>query len=333
MPVKPISDLIAEARRILEHAWQQICRSAAAGPLPDALEDLNLLEAVRGSVRSRTKSYRYVLPTQLVAKIADPGVDARSLQASHGVEGAFDARSVAHNVIVPFDSANDNVLGGSPEPYVNNPLRVAAVTPDYAQAQKDRSGWSDLCRILEAVERTGDAGFTERVFRQVLVEIHRRLGEVRVSYPVPFRISLDRTMDLIARFLDEQSGGDRAQAVAAALFWMIGKRFGLYRRVVRAAINTADAASGLAADLECLSEDGEIVLAVEVKDKGLTWGRSQPSSRGPAQKRSRTSSSLPRRVLCRPTRRIFRVELRANSPAVRTSTYSISRRLPRSLLP
>jgi len=81
-------------------------------------------------------------------------------------------------------------------------------------------------------------------------------------------------MDLLDRYLAEKSGGDREQAVACALFQLIGSRFRLYDRVKRAATTAADTATGQVADLECLSGD-DIVLAVEVKDQQLTVGQLQ----------------------------------------------------------
>ena len=71
----------------------------------------------------------------------DPSRDAHSLQAGYDVADSFDARTIAHDVIVPFDRANQRVLGGSPEPYVNNPLRVPAVTAEYRSAQKHKDEW------------------------------------------------------------------------------------------------------------------------------------------------------------------------------------------------
>jgi hypothetical protein len=270
MAKKTSKDLITVCRTILDAVWNEVSARAAQGAVPDVLDDPSLLDAIKNAIRSKIKSYRYVLPTQLVAKLADPSLDCRCLQAKEEVTGAFDARSIADGVLVAFDAANHHVLGGSPEPYVNNPLRVPAVSPTYAKAQKNKQGWSELCRVLAACQKQDDSEFTKALFTQTLIEIHRRLAEVRVAYPVPLRVSLARTLRLVDEFLAEQSGGDRVQAVACALFLLIGRRFGLYAKVERAVINAADAATGLAADLECTTEEGAPVLAVEVKDKELT---------------------------------------------------------------
>lgn len=270
MSKKSSKELVTAARQLLESYWQSICQTAEVGDLKDVLEDVALRQMIRESVRSKTKTYRYVLPTQILAKAVDASVDVRSLQVHKGKEGAFDARSVAHEVVVPFDQQNHRVLGGSAEPYVSNPLRVPAVMRKHSDAQRNKVGWGYLCQVLDAVEKHADPTFTRLVLNQVLIEVYRQLGEVQVSYPVPLRVSVRNALWLIEHFLSAQSGGDRTQAVACALFELIGRKFGLYEKVNRGLVNAADAATGLVADLECVTAKGEVALAVEVKDKELT---------------------------------------------------------------
>ena len=133
-----------EAREILRVEWAKISALAEAKKLKDWLSNPKLLEAVNLSTNSPTKTYRYVLPTQVLSKLADSSLDSRCLQASRGGYGAFDARTVAHEVIVPFDQQNENVLGGSQEPYVSNPLRVSEVSAINRGAQKNKLGWDQL---------------------------------------------------------------------------------------------------------------------------------------------------------------------------------------------
>ena len=262
--------LTEKAARILGAEWADVQALAEAKKLRDWLNDPILVEAVKQSVNSSTKTYRYVLPTQVLSKLSDPSLDSRCLQKEGGGQGRFDARTIAHKVIVPFDQANENVLGGSQEPYVNNPLRVPEVSATYRRAQRDKAAWDQLCLVLDAVESTGNRTFTRSVFKQVLTEIYRRLSTVRVVYGVPGRVSLKKAIELINRFLAEHSGGDRLLALSSALFVVIGIRFGLYSEVKRGKITAADQSSGILADLECKRRDGRIALVVEVKDRQVT---------------------------------------------------------------
>jgi hypothetical protein len=263
------ADLVHRAQEILSISWKQVGKQGAAGALGDVLEG-DLLADVRAAVNSQTKSYRYVLPTQLIAKLAAPTLDCRCLQAARGGRGAFDARTIAHEVVVPFDQTNNNVLGGSPEPYVNNPLRVPEVSVRFAKQQKNKKDWDALCRVLAVVQEGEDADLAGRVLRQTLTEVYRRLAETHVVYPAPKRVSLDAALRILRRFLEPGSGGDRLLAVTAALFAVLGRRFGLYDEVRRSNITAADASTGLPADLECVANSGETILAVEAKDRELT---------------------------------------------------------------
>lgn len=175
------------------------------------------------------------MPTQLIAKLADP-----------------------------------SVFGGSPEPYVNNPLRVPEISERFTAQQKDKQGWRDLCYVLDAVEARRNRRFTRQVLMQVLAETCDLLQQVAMIYPVPKRISLDRCLLLMERFLAERSGGNRPLALGSALFASLGKRFRLFAEVRRRGINAPDSASGQVADLECLDRSGQIVVAVEIKDQELT---------------------------------------------------------------
>lgn len=268
---KPLALLIDEGTKILEKAWAEIEKIAhEKGALPVFLNDQPLCEAINRSINSQTKSYRYVLPTALMTKLADHSVDCHALQAGVGNEKAFDARSICKQVVVPFDHDHENVLGGSGDPYVNNPLRGPALSEQYISDKKDKPGWRDLCIVADAIEKAQSPDFTKTVFMQVMAEIYHRMAVTTVTYPVPRRTSLDQCLDLASQFLEESSGGDRLLALSSALFITIGRSFQLWSDVRRANINVADTASGAVADLECVNDDDQIVMAVEVKDRTVT---------------------------------------------------------------
>lgn len=231
--------------------------------LPQSLRD-----AIVRCINSTTKSYRYVLPTQLLAKLTDPSLDARAVQGGASSSGSFDARSFCHTHIVPFDRANHNVLGGSPEPYVNNPLRIPAINLDALSAQRNKNGFQDLITVLDFVEDQPDK--TAAILNYVLHAIQARMTDVHIVYPVPNRATAHDVSEIISSYLTARTGGRRLQAVAAALFDSIGTQFGVFDRVNTGHINRADSAAGDVADLDCVDESGNTVLAVEVKDRRLT---------------------------------------------------------------
>jgi hypothetical protein len=270
--MKKLDKTFAEqCREFLDAMWETVSTAIESGKLGDLLpqEHESLRELVRSCLTSATKSYHYVLPTQILCKCVDRRLDCRSLQASFGKPGAFDARTIAHDVIVPFDQSHHRVLGGSSEPYVNNPLRCPAVIKRYRAQQKNKEDWDKLCAALDAVQKAQSADFCEKVFKHILVEIYRLLSGVQVIYAAPNRVSLKQTIDLVRRFSAERSGGDRMEAVCTALFKAIASQFGLFDRIRREKVNVADAASGMGADIECWFK-GKLALLVEAKDRSLT---------------------------------------------------------------
>lgn len=260
-----------KCRDFLNKRWQHICKEteekSGSEPLGDEYAEIKSL--IADCLTSNIKTYHYVLPTQILSKCVNPGVDSHSIQTAYGEKGAFDARTIAHGAIVPFDKANYNVLGGSSEPYVNNPLRCPAITATYRNQQKNKADWDKLIKVLDFIEKKNDKKVTKIVFDQVLFEVHKLLADVRVLYPTPNRISLNQTIQIVSQFTADKSGGDRIEAVCAALFRAIGKQFDLFDVVKREKVNAADVSSGMVADIECWLK-GNMVLLIEVKDRSLT---------------------------------------------------------------
>lgn len=261
-----LGDMTDRATRILNERWGAI--EAAIGEVESLDDDGKLTQLISDCVNSATKSYRYVLPTQLLAKLEDPTRDCRAIQEGSKLPGSFDARSLCSRVIVPFDRRHHDVLGGSGDPYVNNPLRIPDITEATAQHQRNRADFEKLRQILDAVEASPDR--CEAVFDRVLIAIRHRLRTVHVQYPLPNRLSLDDAELSLDRLLEQRTGGRRLQAVSVALFDAVGEVFGLFQAVHAGRVNRADAAAGDVADLDCRDQAGRTVLSVEVKDRRLT---------------------------------------------------------------
>jgi hypothetical protein len=287
---KLLSNLIEKCQKILSEVWSSVTSRLAEDVTYNVIPQEELRQAIFGCINSKTKSYRYVLPTQIIAKISDPSLDSRCIQASRGGKGAFDARSVCDKVIVPFDRQNHNVLGGAPEPYVNNPLRVGEISSEFRANQKDKIGWDALILVLNEVEKRQNADFTKVVFEQVLLEIYRRLSVVQIIYPIPKRVSLEQTQEIISKYISVPSGGERVLTITSALMELIGDQFHLFAEVRRGNITAADKPSGLVADIECRDKEGNILLAVEVKDKELILNHIE--SKLPSMRSNRVSEIL-----------------------------------------
>jgi hypothetical protein len=258
----------AECKLALEVLWKRVSDS----PI-DAHFDPCIREAVADLLRApmgMSATYRFVLPTQLLAKYVAPSLDARSVQkGGDGDDSSFDARTLASHVIVPFNRLLGNPLGPAGDPYVNNPLRVPEVSAAYRVQQRDKQRWDELCRILGDVQRQNSQSVTENALSQVLIEIRRVVEETEVRYPTPQRISLETSNKLLSEFLAPRTGGRRLQAVAFALFRTLSRLWGLYDEVLSAPITAADSPGDRPADIDC-RRAGATALAVEIKDRTLT---------------------------------------------------------------
>jgi hypothetical protein len=260
------------AAKLLEEHWQAVATEAAANPDLQYVEDKSLRGFVHDSINHDSVAYRFCLPIQLLGKILNPAVDCLRLQKRKNDPSdttGWDARSLGRHVVAVFNQRQENILGDSKDPYVSNPMRIPTMLQDDG-SKRDIPHWNRLVDALTQIEQRGDPEFTTAVFRQVLLEMFRRQQSLKFSYPVPPRVSLELTLGICAEFLGEKTGGDRAQALAGALFDAIGIHFGIFAQVNRARINASDEATGQAADLECLDKTGKLVLAVEVKDRIVT---------------------------------------------------------------
>src|SRR5690349_18380445 len=79
------------------------------------------------------KTYKYILVNGLLAKATKVTINALSLQAGAPIDGAYDARSLCHDVLVPFErDFLENSLGGSNEPFLNKPARFTHLSESNA---------------------------------------------------------------------------------------------------------------------------------------------------------------------------------------------------------
>lgn len=257
---------VDEVRQYLDSTWREVVGETmpetAAAQAPENDPDIDRF------VDSDQVTLRYVVVTQLLGKIADHDRSLLCLQMADGEQGAWDARSFCSNVIVPWVFLNHNVLGTSPDPYVNNPARRPRLDVGL-NALRYREAWEQLADWFSVLDNCSPAEL-EDIFRRCLRSVARRLSRQEFVYPVPNRISLDSTIAILDEFLREPSGGLRPLAVTAAVMRILGDAFSLFSEVHAQGLNEADRAAGVPGDVICRERDGRIALAVEVKGENLT---------------------------------------------------------------
>ena len=230
-------------------------------------------EAIHELITCQVVSIRYALLTQLLGKVVVESRDALSIQRGEATNaeesGRWDARSFCSANVVPWVVESGQVLGTSPDPYVNNPLRRPRLDGEN-QPVRNRDLWDSLVGQLTHVQDSANPDFTMSKLRACLTSLALQYRELTTEFDVPQRISWERTSQLVADFLREPSGGERPQIVTAALMRTIGERFAIFDNVVRQGINEADAASATPGDVICYFQETQ-VLAVEVKDRTVEF--------------------------------------------------------------
>ncbi len=255
--ISPDSDL---ARGVLDELWLIVNQEEKS----ETNSDIDRL------IDSRFVSIRFCLPTQLLGKLTDPKLDCLCLQKGGGEnDSLWDPRSFANKVIVPWVAENQSVLGTSTDPYVSKPLRKASLEANPGNV-KGKEEWILLYDVLNDVESKNSQDYTRQKMLQTLRSIHKKYADLVFEYYVPERISIEQTEKLIVTFLSESSGGDRGLSVAAAIFETFGKYFNIYKEVKRHVINASDTSTRSIGDIECIGDDGDIKLAIEVKERNIT---------------------------------------------------------------
>ena len=266
----------AEPQSPLERL-REMWLAVLAAPNPSIDDDID------GLITSSVVSIRYALLTQLLGKLSDHSRDALSIQRGEAATaedaGRWDARSLCQTNVVPWVSETGQVLGTSPDPYVNNPLRRPRLDAGY-ESRRDRLLWDRLVAMLREVQERNDPDYTEIQLRYCLASLARQYNALVVSFDVPQRISLNATASIVLDYLAESSGGERPQIIVAALMRTIGQRFGIFDRVERQAINEADIAGGRPGDVVCYQGDELTCAAVDFDFKfarsgrvSMVWGR------------------------------------------------------------
>jgi len=211
-------------------------------------------------------TYKYILVTNILAKAVNSDIHYRAMQAKSDLEGAYNARSLGHKVIVEWEKENGERLGGSNEPFLNKPAR----DPEFSleNAARSKSAQERLYNLLERLQEKTESGEVapEDVLRQTLKEISK-LEPHTVDFESPSEVPFGKLAEKVREYLEETGGGERLSAVCAgvmrAYYFSAG---GDGWRIDAEHANSPDEFSGSAGDIEIFRDD-ELAQAIEIKDK------------------------------------------------------------------
>lgn len=215
-------------------------------------------------------TYRYILLTAVLSKSVSNNVNPLALQASSNLDGAYDARSVCHSVIVPFERDYlKNALGGSNEPFLNKPARFKELSLNNAVRRgNDKRILELLCSFLPKIENTDQA------FHSLVDAVYYilRLSETKNTLPLTTDVKASKCSEIInfIKVLTAKSHeGESCVLAAGTLISCLGNLF-IKDCVVKVhPVNQAGTSSNEVNDIDVYKSD-KIIWTFEIKDKKFT---------------------------------------------------------------
>jgi hypothetical protein len=219
------------------------------------------LERTQRMAECPSKTYVAALGTALLAKAADPSVDALSIKAKAG-PNAYSMRGVVKTLVEKAPLYGYHLGATGPEPLNNQPWYAGERVDGLANVRRDALPYHrDMVRYLRELNQMGaDAALAAlaaflRLRIQFAAEERQRAGRLSVARGG----GLADVIDVLRRFLEEDpEDGRRGQALVAALLDLI------YPEVTLASINDP---TGL--DV-AVRRDRRTVIGAEVKQKPVT---------------------------------------------------------------
>lgn len=225
-------------------------------------------QEIKSVLEGSHKTYKYVLVTALLAKATNGDIDPLSLQAKDNSEGAYDARSLCHHVIVPFERKYlPNSLGGSNEPFLNKPARYPRLaTTNAVRKGNDMETLKSLISILSKIRSSSVA---KKYLSSAIYNMQAIARNVEEKYELPY-IDMDDLsgpqiiLDYVYQITESKFEGEICPLVVATIEHFY---YGGSKKVVPHKVNESGASSKEVGDIDIFDNNGNIVSSIEVKDK------------------------------------------------------------------
>lgn len=229
-----------------------------------------VLKSISEIIDGSHKTYKYILLTGLLAKATNGKVNALSLQAGAPLKGAYDARSLCHKVLVPFErNFLQNVLGGSNEPFLNKPARFTHLSDTNAVRKgEDRETLDRLIHVFKCVKTASDAEQYLSCSLKLLIARINKISKVQDT-SVAFNPTLLDVYEFILKFIERSFEGETCAIVIGTLEKIYYSGLKGNFRVVPHKVNQSGASSKGVGDID-IFENGSFCYSIEVKDKAFT---------------------------------------------------------------
>lgn len=253
------SELVELAEKCLKSAYEYVLKDKR----PMNCDDSDLIDLV---LSNRYKTYKYILITALLAKSTDERINPLCLQKHADCQGmAYDARSLCHRVIVPFEMAYlDNGLGGAHEPFLSKPARVPMLSEqNHARGEKGKKILHSLCMELPKIVTSQEAYGCLCYALYKILEANRFKPKKHVFKLDPCKNSLINIMNFVKTASSQSFGGETLVLLCSALLYM---QYGKKVEIKTGQVNRSDIYSKQMSDID-IYKDFDCVSCTECKDR------------------------------------------------------------------
>jgi hypothetical protein len=244
---------IADAEKVLLSAFRTRCTKQ------DAIS-LKIKEVIQGT----HKTYKYIL-----AKATNENINALALQAGADLTGAYDARTLCHKVLVPFErNFLENSLGGSNEPFLNKPARFTHLSNTNAVRRgNDKETLDKLIDIFNVIANAKEA---KSYLSCALEYLNQRITELNKlnDSSINYSPTLVEIYEFVYRFLEKSFEGQTSAIIVGSLEKIYHRRFSKNFEVIAHKVNQSGSSSKEIGDIDIFKE-GTFHYAIEVKDKNF----------------------------------------------------------------
>lgn len=250
---------------ILNDLWDEICLDE------NAYTTCKISEAVDYVLGSRTKTWPYILMTQLLGKATDERVHILSMHKSSGLDGAWDARSLCEHVITKNDGFEATVLGGIlggvKQPYNNSPGQKPFLSKENKTMKSHIPIRDAIIDGLQMIEGADDAkkclGYFLRVCNTMMKQV---ISDETVPEKANLKpVDLARFRTFLTKLAERGRDGEGLSIAVALVLSTVFKEEDGYG-IVLYPINTSRQRGGGHEDLEVYF-GAEKYAAMELKDK------------------------------------------------------------------
>lgn len=249
---------INKAKVVLNKAFK-----ASKDYIPTQISN-ELSQKIDGIIQGTHLTYRYIFITALLAKCTDLEINMLALQKGADVQGAYDARSLCHKVIVPFDKSRlEGRIGNSNEPFLNKPARfpTLSLSNPVRKGSDKKTLESVINTLVELSNKPLEIIQEALIFSLARIQL-RNSKKIKSHALYQFKTTRLQLETYLYEFISKSFGGQSAVVVTGTLLTFIFKSSSI--RVHPA--NQSGASKNGVGDIDIIIDKNN-VYAVEVKDK------------------------------------------------------------------